>query len=177
MKNLIIFFFLVFSITTFGQATATENFSFKVKFDKEIPIEKLKIYYIEKSGNDFININYKLNISENEIELFGKNHYVFEVGFPSIIFSLKGVKIYEQNNEIAETQKLFYLISNKGSFDNTFDKELNFSLNKSNIKIDYENIDGKLVYQVENISDNWINSYFADSLITSNMVVKINPLK
>ncbi|WP_185654187.1 hypothetical protein [Elizabethkingia meningoseptica] len=177
MNNLIIFFFLLFSINTFGQATTTENFCVKVKFDKEIPIEKLKIFYMEKSGNDFISVNYRLNISENEIEIFGENHYVIEVGFPAIIFSLQGVKIYEQNKEMTETLKLFYLISNKGSFDKSFDKELKFSLNKPNIKIDYDSIEGKLVYQVEYISDSWVNSNFKDLLITSNTVVKINPLK
>ena len=177
MKNFIIFLFLTFSTTSFGQATTTENFCFKVKFDKEIPIEKLKIYYMEKSGNNFININYRLKVTENEIELFGKNHYVIEIGFPPIIFSLQGVKIYEKNREMAETQKLFYLISKKGSFDKTFDKLLNFSLNKSNINVEYENNAGKLVYKVENFSDSWINLYFANSLVTSNTVVKINPLK
>ncbi|MGU3377648.1 hypothetical protein [Chryseobacterium sp. M5A1_1a] len=132
---------------------------------------------MEKSGNNFVNINYRLNISENEIELFGRNHYVIEIGFPSIIFSLKGNKTYEQNKEIADTRKLFYLISEKDSFDRTFDKELKFYLSKPNIKIAYENVDGKLIYQVENIEDSWINSYFTTALITSNTIVKINQKK
>ena len=94
-------------------------------------------------------VNYCLNISENEIEVFGENNYVIEVSFPTIIFSLKEKKTYHNHmnieTETAEMQKLFFLVNYKGSFEKDFDKELKFSHNKPNIRIKYKNIQGRLV--------------------------------
>ena len=155
----------------------SNKFNFKVKFDKDIPVENIDVFYIEKSGNYFEHVNYCLNISENEIEVFGENNYVIEVSFPTIIFSLKEKKTYHNHmnieTETAEMQKLFFLVNYKGSFEKDFDKELKFSHNKPNIRIKYKNIQGRLVYDVESIEVNYTDSYFRSSA-SGNSMVKIN---
>ncbi len=176
-KHYILTFFILFSGLAFGQASGSADFSFNVKFEKDIPLEEIEIFYFNKGGNNFTKINYKLNISDNEIELFGNHHFIVGAGFPLIVFSHKGKMIYETTNEETETLNLFYLIIKRDTFhkdDEDFNKELKFSKEKPNVIVGFENVRGKIIYNILYEPTYFLPIY---EMSISNQLVKVKPFK
>jgi len=175
MKNLFITIaFLLLPFFAFGQVGADYNFSFKVKFEQNIPVEEIEIYHYEATFyNVFNKINYRINIKNNEIELFGCNRFV--VGgsyFPIIVFSNKRKEIDEQTNEKTEVQYLFYLITEMQSYYDDFYRELEFSIKYPNIIVSFKNIEGKYIYNVEKTAV----VFFPFKTSIGNKITKINPI-
>ena len=178
MKDFIILIFIIIPNFAFGQASGSGNFMINVKFEKEIPVEELEVYYYETSHNRIDKVNFKLNTIENTIEIFGHNDFVVGAGFPIIVFSHKGKKIYTkthfaEDNEETETLNLFYLIIKQDSFNGgDFDKELKFSYEKPNIIVRFENINGIIKYKVSKEPTYFLPVY---EMSISNKLIKINP--
>ncbi len=170
IKTYIILLFAIISNFAFGQATTTYDFSFKVKFEHDIPVQKIEIYYYEKPGNSFREINYRINTKNNEIELFGRNHCIIGASFPLIVFSNKKEEVYKPTNEKAEIQDLFYLITKMDSYYNDFNKELEFSLSYPSIVVSAGYIEEKLVYNVYN----FLEIFPPSNISISNKMIKIN---
>jgi len=175
IQKYILSFFILLSTMVFGQGSGTADFSFKVKFKKDIPIEKIEVLYFVKDGSRFNKINYKVNTSNNEIELFGNNYFIIGAGFPTIVFSYKEDKLYKYDNDLSEReiQNLFYLIIKKDRLKN-LDKELKFSKEKPNIIVDYKNNKGVINWEVSNYETHFLPMH---EMIISNELVKVKPVE
>lgn len=165
----------------FGQRGDSHNFSFKVKFDKSIPVEYLQIFYTEYCANRITSINYETN-KENEIIFNGVNHSIAGAGnyFPTIIFSFKEDKLSNGSNEKIETYRLFYLISETETYlKDDMDKEVLFT-NSNNpyfIKVDFKWENNKKVYKVEQVPLNQLSPEILGLITANNTFIKINPNK
>ena len=159
----------------FGQASGTADFSIKVKFEKGIPVDKMEAFYFTRSGSRFNKINYKVNASKNEIELFGNNYFIIGAGFPIIVFSYKEEKLYKYDYDLSEreVQNLFYLIIKKDRLEN-LDKELKFSKEKPNITVNYKNNKGVINWEISNYETYSLPVY---EMPISNELVKVKPVE
>src|SRR5690554_1080436 len=134
MKKYILSFFILLSTMVFGQRDAGNIFSFKVKFERDIPVAEIEVFYTKYQNmpyNEFEEINYKVNIETNEIELYGSNVWISGNNsyFPIIIFIHSELKEYNKlNNNIEQrlTNTLYYLINENYSFEEEFNKEILF---------------------------------------------------
>lgn len=176
IKKHILSFFILLSTMVFGQKFVSADFSFKVKFEKEIPIEELEVSYFTKSTNYLTEIRYKHNISKNEIEIFGNHSYVNGSQFPTIVFSQKEKKLFytdtfrEANKEDRNIQNLFYLIIEKDKIEN-LNKEIKFSKEYPNIIITFKNENGI----IWNVSERATQTYY--EMRISNELVKVKPVE
>ncbi|MEN9337432.1 MAG: hypothetical protein RLZZ500_2419 [Bacteroidota bacterium] len=95
----------------FGQASGSSDIKVTFQFDWKFPIDKIKIYVFEKSGNYFEKIECTSNPQTNSITLSGRNHFITGVRFPTLVCSYEGV-VYI-NNKPYEKNKLFYIITDR----------------------------------------------------------------
>lgn len=134
IKKYILLFFILLSTMVFGQRDDGNGFSFKVKFERDIPVAEIKVFYTKYQNmrhNEFEEINYKVNIETNEIELYGSNVWISGNNsyFPIIIFIHSELKEYNKFNNKTEqrlTNTLYYLINENYSFEEEFNKEIFF---------------------------------------------------
>ncbi|WP_131725559.1 MULTISPECIES: hypothetical protein [unclassified Chryseobacterium] len=139
---------LLVSVFIHAQASGSTDFKFKVKFDKDIPADKIEVLHFRNGGNYFEKINLKRNITTNEIELSGRNHYIVGAQFPLIVFSFRERKndYYEPEKKI-ETLNFFYLKIAKDKIGD-IDKEIKFTRQFSALTVDYKYIKEKIVYTI-----------------------------
>lgn len=174
-KLYIILILISLSHFAFGQRGESFNFNFKVKFEEKISIDNLDIYYLGCGSNNFTDINYKFNTS-NEVEFSGKNYSIKGAGdyFPILIFSIKENKLI--NSEEVETRKLFYLISEIDGLED-FDKEIYFKnlpfpyFNKVDLKWNSE----EKTFRVEQLPLKQLSSEFFEIITSNSTLIKINP--
>lgn len=170
IKKYILSFFILLSTMVFGQTFVSADFSFKVKFEKEIPIEELEISCFTKSSNILTEIRYKHNISKNEIEIFGNHSYVNGSQFPTILFSQKDKKLFytdtfrEANKEERNIQNLFYLIIENDKVEN-LNKEIKFSKEYPNIIISNKNEDDMVLDVEERASQTYYEMRISNELL------------
>src|SRR5690554_6401550 len=134
IKPYILTFFILLSGVVFGQRSDGNIFSFKVKFERDIPVAEIEVFYTEyqnMSYNEFGEINDMVNIETNEIELYGSNVWISGNNsyFPIIIFIHSELKEYNKlNNNIEQrlTNTLYYFINESYSFEEEFNKEILF---------------------------------------------------
>lgn len=176
IEKYILSFYILLSTMVCGQTFVSADFSFKVKFEKDIPVEELEISYFTKYNNDLTEIRYKHNISKNEIEIFGNHIYVDGTQFPTILFSQKEKKLFytdtfrEANKEERNTQNLFYLIIEHHKVEN-LNKEIKFSKEYPNIIISYKNENGT----IWDVSERATQTYY--EMRISNELVKVKPVE
>lgn len=132
-KIFILISFILLSGVAFGQRDDGNAFSVKIKFDKEIPVEEIRVYYTEAnqtSVNDFKKVNYRAIKETNEIDLVGENIWIAgnNSHFPVIVFSHSENKEYGSNKPKEErlTKIIYYLINEDYSFEEGFNKEILF---------------------------------------------------
>lgn len=184
MKNLIFLICIIFSNTIFGQASGSSDFFISVSFEENIPVNEIEVFYYQASNNNIERISFKSDSLKNTIEISGHHSYVVGAGFPVIVFSHKGKKIYDSyfdgsinprtEKEVTEIQNLYYLIVAKDEFstsDKDFSMKLKFSNEMPNIIIRYENINGKIRYDVSNKPHYFLPIY---EMPISNQLVKVN---
>jgi len=176
IKKYILLFFILLSTMVFGQRGDVGYFSFKVKFEKDIPVEKIEVFYLKDIRNIFNKINYRVNVSDNEFEIFGTNSFV--VGqhlFSKILFSYKEEKLFKYDYDLTEkeVQNLFYLIGEFDTFpsNDSLKKEIKFSKEYPNIIISNKNENG-IIWDVSKIST---QTYY--KMPISNELVKIKPVE
>lgn len=133
LKLYILTFIILLSGTAFGQRDDGNVFSVKIKFDKDIPVEEIQVFYTEASQtsvNDFKNVNYRAIKETNEIELVGENIWIAgnNSHFPVIVFSHSENKEYVSNKPKEErlTKIFYYLVNEDYSFEEGFNKEILF---------------------------------------------------
>ena len=151
MKNIFLFTSFFFSKLLFSQAAISENFSLTINFEKNIPIKRLEAYYYNKPNNYIYSFEIKTNDFDNSITIKGKNHFIVDVKFPTIYF------IYTDNsNQELERKNIFYLVTGEGisSYNENINQIIKFSTEKPNILVSAENVNGKLIYQIENYTSN-----------------------
>lgn len=130
-KFLILISFIFFSGVAFGQRDDGNSFSVKIKFDKKIPVEEIRVYYTEAKQtavNTFENVNYRAIKETNEIELIGENIWIAgnNSHFPIIVFSHSENKEYGFKKQKTERLRFYYLINEDYSFEEGFNKEILF---------------------------------------------------
>lgn len=74
------------SLTAFAQASGSQEVAFKVRFEKDIPVKDLKVYYYATAGSYFERVQFEANSADNSIRISGYNHYVVGVGIPTFVF-------------------------------------------------------------------------------------------
>lgn len=133
MKNLIILLSILVTNLAFGQRDDGNKFSVKIKFDKDIPVKELQVYYTEAdytNNNSFKNVNYRVHPETNEIELVGENFWIAgnNSNFPLVVFSHSEKNKYNSNelNEERLKRTFYYLMNDNYSFDEDFNKEILF---------------------------------------------------
>lgn len=115
-------FLLYFSITfclfqnSYAQSSGSAEFSLTFKFEKTIPVEKLNVSYSYVNGNNFYKINYKVDTKKNELTLFVKNHFIYGIPFPAIIFSYNEQLYNSYSKEKVEIKRLYYFITQKTEY-------------------------------------------------------------
>lgn len=185
MKTKLYIFLILISLShfAFGQRGDSHNFNFKVKFDKNIPVDSLQIFYIEQESrlNAINTISYETN-KKNEIILKGENYSIAAAGnyFPIIIFSLKENKFSKNSNEKIETYRLFYLISEIETYlKGDIDKEIFFQ--NSNypyfIRVDFIWENEKRVYNIEQVPLEQLSTEILEIVTSNNNLIKINKKK
>ena len=178
MKNLIILISILITNFAFGQRGDSHNFSFKVRFDKSIPVENLQLFYLEYGANRIKTISYEVN-EQNEIVFNGVNYSIAGAGnyFPTIIFSLKEDKLLNGSNAKTETYRLFYLISETETYlKDGMDKEIYFTNSDEPyfIKVDFKWENDKKVYNVGQVPLNQLSKDILTVITASNTFIKIN---
>lgn len=184
-KLFILISFIFLSGVAFGQASASSDFFISVAFENDIPVEEMEVYYYQASNNIVERISFKPDSLRNTIEISGHHHYVVGSGMPVIVFSHKGKKIYDSHfegltkveKEEAEIQDLYYLVISRAGFstaDEDFREKLIFSNENPNIIIRYENVNGKIRYDISNKPHYFLPVY---EMSISNKLIKINPSK
>ena len=154
MKNLLLLISILISNFGFGQRSADNVFSVKVKFDDKIPVTELKVYYtdaISVGYNSFSTINYTINKQTNEVELLGKNVWVAgnNSHFPLIIFAhlKKGGNSAEEGYDTRSKQVFYYLLNENPTFESNLNKEIFFKkLNSTRAYVLRIDQDGKMDY-------------------------------
>lgn len=127
--------FISFSGSLLAQSSGSEEFSLTFKFKKNIPIENIDIYYNYNNGNKLKDVNYKINSKENQLILFGENHFIYGVSFPTIVFSYNE-KIYDSyTNKEVEFRHSFYFITDNFEHYKYYKGRLNFTKNEPNIVV------------------------------------------
>ncbi len=184
MKNKYLLTFLIifyWSNYAFAQASETSEFSINIKFDTNIPLDKIGVYFYERTNNYFEKINYKINTDKRELQLFGKNHYVSGVGyaFPTIVFSYNEKVTDEHSNQEVEIERLFFLVTDYfDTYPKDFDTEIKFTDEKPNILVKRERIKTDFIYETENITDFKWNMLWKirEQFAVSNTKIRISEL-
>lgn len=172
-KLYILISFILFSGVAFGQTTGKNVFNVKIRFDKEIPVDKIEVFYNHEGlKNSFKYVNYRIDKIKNEIELFGENGWIIGgkhvCHFPVIVFSYSEMKKYDNGfnkKEERQTNTFYYLINEDYTFENGFDKEILFKrLNDRNAP-----------YYIK-VDENQNVGYDYGTLPSFSSLIKINPL-
>lgn len=147
-KNYLLLITLLLSLFMHAQASGSADFMFKVKFDKDIPINKIEVLHFSTGGSYFKKIDLKRNSTNNEIEFSGINHYIVGAKFPLLVFSFRERSKDRYNAEKeTETLKFFYLKIAKDKIGD-IDKEIRFTRQFPVLKVEYQYINEKIVYSV-----------------------------
>jgi len=85
MKKLLQLLLCLLSLTAFAQASGSQEVAFKVRFEKDIQVKDIKVYYT-MGGSSFEWIQFEANSADNSISITGYNHYVVGVGIPTFVF-------------------------------------------------------------------------------------------
>jgi len=180
MKYITILIFIILSNFTYGQASSWGDFLINIEFEQSIPVEQIEVAYYQSAGQHIEKIKFKTDSLKSTIEISGHHSFVVGAGFPVVVFSYKERILNDSNHnsitdieEVIEIENLYYLIIQKDSFstsDEDFHFNLKFSNEKPNIIIRYENISGKLKYNVSNEPD-----YFLpiNEMRISNKLIKV----
>lgn len=140
LKKILSILLLFFHFSSFSQASGSADFEITVKFADNIPVSALQVSYFKKSGNRFEKIHYRVNDAANEMIIFGRNHYILWVPFPTLVFSFVQ---YETGDEgkINEYTTEFYLGTNGclSSYNQPLKGVLQFSMENLNLVVVQEN--------------------------------------
>ena len=96
---------------TFSQASGSANFTFEVKFEADIPLNNIELSYFPKGGNHFEKINYTADTVQHKLLIYGSNHFVLHVTFPTLVFSIKTKAISPYSQKEIDVTDNYYLIS------------------------------------------------------------------
>ena len=152
-KSFLIYLLLFFCLchNTMSQSSGSAEFSLIFKFAKNIPVDKLEANYRHTNGNNFYKVNYKVDTKKNQLTLFVKNHFIYGIAFPVIIFSYKDEMYNNYTKEIVEIKQLYYFITKKTEyykdaykikykFKNELPNIINEAVNKYQHKYEIKNI-------------------------------------
>lgn len=177
MKNLVLFIFILFSKLFFAQASGSANFSLKIDFEKNIPVDQLEIFCNIKDGNTLKSVEVKIDKANNSIIISGINHFIIPVNFPTLSFSYTDKsKLNEYSEQIIERKHIFYLVTGYGitSYSNNNGQNIRFSKELPNVLITSEYQDKNKLYRIQYFTpDCNIYNYFDGNLEISNSVLKL----
>ncbi|WP_146106897.1 hypothetical protein [Polaribacter porphyrae] len=158
---------------SFAQSSGTAEFSLTFKFAKNIPVEKLDLHYSYTNGNTFYKINYKVDTKKNRLTLFVKNHFIYGVTFPTIIFTYNE-QLYDNNSEEKiEIKRQYYFITKKTEYyKEAYKIKYKFKNELPNIIVEAINKD-QAKYNVKNIAT---LAWEGRNYHLSNRMVKIKKL-
>ncbi|SDM27364.1 hypothetical protein [Chryseobacterium taihuense] len=178
MKNLVLFILILFSKLFFAQASATANFSLKIDFEENIPVDQLEIFYNVKAGNTLKSVEVKIDKANNSVSINGINHFIIPINFPTLSFSYTDkTNLDGYSDQIIERKHIFYLVTGPGitSYSNNNGQNIRFSKELSNVLITSEYKDKNKLYRIQYFTpDNNIYNYFNGNLEISNSVLKLN---
>lgn len=176
LRKTVLFFFILVPFSSFSQASGTADFEVVVKFADNIPVSALTVAYLEKGGNRFYNIHYRVNYAENEMTIFGRNHYILWVSFPTLVFSFLQYET-DDTGETKESTTQFYLGTNGclSSYSAPLNKRVRFSMEDPNWVVVQENWQAAAVVKKARLSLQKRNGN--DEIFISNRSVKIFPEK
>ena len=154
------------------QASSQSDFKLQLKFDKQIPVVDLDLFYFKKAGNRFDKINFSVDSINNQITLYGTNNYVLYVTFPTIVFQHKKRL---DNAELNEAIYSFYLVSGGAlsSYTGQQSKEVLFSYANANITLSLEFHNHNDTHKVMDVKRTRTISGYENKLSLSNERIKI----
>ncbi len=178
MKNLILLIVILFSKLFFAQASGSANFSLKIDFEKNIPVDQLEIFCDIKAGNTLKSVEVKIDKAYNSVSISGVNHFVIPVNFPTLYFSyIDKTKLNGHSEQVIERKNIFYLVTGQGimSYDNNNGQNIRFSKELPNILITSNYQNKKDSYRIQYFTpDSNLYNYFDGNLEITNSVLKLN---
>lgn len=178
MKNLILLTGIFFSKLFLAQASGIANFSLKIDFEKNIPVDQLEIFSNIKAGNTLKSVEVKIDKANNSVSISGVNHFIIPVNFPTLSFLYtEKTKLNEYSEQVMERKNIFYLVTGNGitSYSSNNGQNIRFSKELPNVLITSEYQDKDKLYRIQYFSpDNNISHYFNENLEISNSVLKLN---
>jgi hypothetical protein len=177
MKTALISISLFVSLYALGQASRSSNFALLIAFEKDIPVQSITVAYYVKNGNGFVHINYQLDTIANTIQIFGKNHRVVGVSFPTLVFTMQhtNTPCGIAGTALVEKTKVFYLLS--GFRLESYSPQINTVLkfNKEDAAILVEQLaDDNYVVTNATASSLMVDTRFNQRLFISDEIIKIN---
>jgi hypothetical protein len=105
MKKLLKLLLFMMPLGMMAQSCPGGDFDFKVQFDKRISLENMAVLYSQNHGNMISSISYSIDVTNNEVHIWGSQVICLGAPFATFIFSVitKGDRAETYSNYCVST--------------------------------------------------------------------------